>query len=106
MELYNLKNMIKGWFIGNFEPTILKTDLFEIAIKKYKAGDEEKEHYHKIAKEFTIVVSGVVSFDGEKYYEDDVIIIDKNEIVKFKSITDSKTLVIKIPSCVNDKYII
>jgi len=104
MELYNLKNMIKGWFIGNFEPTILKTDLFEIAIKKYKAGDEEIEHYHKIAKEFTIIISGIVSFNNKKYHEDDIIIIEQNEKVKFKSITNSKTLVIKIPSCVNDKF--
>lgn len=106
MQLYSLKNMIKGWFIGNFEPTIFKTDLFEIAIKKYKAGDEEKEHFHKIAKEFTIIISGIVSFNDKKYFEDDVIIIQQNEKVKFKSITDSKTLVIKIPSCVNDKYIV
>jgi hypothetical protein len=104
MELFDLKNMIKGWFIGNFEPTTFKTDLFEIAIKKYKAGDEEKEHFHKIAKEFTIIISGIVSFNNIEYFEDDIVIIEQNEKVKFKSITDSKTLVIKIPSSINDKY--
>ena len=34
MKKYNLKNMIKGWFIGKFEPTLLDTDLFEVAVKR------------------------------------------------------------------------
>ena len=106
MKLYNLKNMIKGWFIGNFEPAIIKTELFEIAVKTYKCGDEEEEHYHKIAKEITIIMSGTVDFNNKQYFEDDIIIVAPNEKIKFKSITDSKTLVIKIPSCISDKYLV
>ena len=33
MENNNLNNFIKGWFIGDFKPTILNTSDFEIAIK-------------------------------------------------------------------------
>ena len=56
----NLKNFIKGWFIGNFKPTLFKTTNFEIAIKRYKKGDYEKPHYHKISTEYTIIITGIV----------------------------------------------
>ena len=26
MEIFNLENMTKGWFVGDFEPTVLKTN--------------------------------------------------------------------------------
>ena len=40
----NLKDMIGGWFIGDFEPTAWKTAGFEVAVKEYKAGDKEPKH--------------------------------------------------------------
>ena len=40
----NLNEMIGGWFIGDFEPSAWKTDLFEVAVKEYKAGDKEQKH--------------------------------------------------------------
>ena len=39
MEKHNLNEMIGGWFIGNFEPSLLKTDNVEVAVKNYNAGD-------------------------------------------------------------------
>ena len=34
MKKDNLKNFIKGWFIGDFNPTLLLTENFEVAIKR------------------------------------------------------------------------
>ena len=31
MNKYNLKDFFKGWFIGNFEPTLDNTDDFELS---------------------------------------------------------------------------
>ncbi len=28
----DLKNMFRGWFVGNFEPSIYKTDQFEVGV--------------------------------------------------------------------------
>ena len=42
MKIDNLDKMIGGWFIGNFEPSLLKTNDCEVAVKRYNKGD-----YHK-----------------------------------------------------------
>jgi hypothetical protein len=39
MKVDKLDRMVKGWFVGNFEPTVIKTNDVEVAVKKYKAGD-------------------------------------------------------------------
>lgn len=104
MDILNLQDMVKGWCIGNFEPCIYKTELFEVAIKQYKENEEEKSHYHKIATEYTIVVEGIVEFNGKEYKENSILVINPNEVIKFKSITKSKTVVIKIPSSIGDKF--
>lgn len=106
MELSYLKDYIRGWFVGNFSPSILKTNDFEVGIKKYKAGDTEHKHYHKIATEITVIVSGTVEMNGITYTEDDIITIDPGESTNFKSITDSVTVVVKTPSVENDKYVV
>ena len=60
MKVDKLKNFTKGWVVGNFEPSLLKTDDFEVAVKYYKAGDYEEKHYHKVATEITIISEGSV----------------------------------------------
>ena len=36
---FKLSKMVRGWFIGNFSPTVKKTKLFEVAIQNYSKGD-------------------------------------------------------------------
>lgn len=33
MKSAHLENMIKGWFVGNFDPVVLKNENFEVAVK-------------------------------------------------------------------------
>lgn len=105
MKLSNINDMFKGWFIGNFEPTLNNTDDFEVAIKRYQDGDYEEKHHHKIATEYTIIVTGEVEMNGVKYSEDDIIIIEPNDSTDFKCLTDVVTVVVKTPSVKDDKYI-
>lgn len=104
IEKFELEDMIKGWFIGDFAPTLYKTNDVEVAIKHYKAGDFEESHYHKIATEFTVVLNGQVEMDGNKYNNNDIIKIIPGVSTDFKAITDVTTVVVKIPGALNDKY--
>lgn len=104
MKKFNLETYIKGWIIGNFEPTLLNTNDFEIAIKRYKKEDYEEPHYHKLATEWTIIVEGSVKMNDKIYYKNDIIKIEPNETTDFKCLTDVITVVIKIPCVKNDKY--
>ena len=104
MKLAKLGNMKNGWFVGNFEPTVLKTNDVEVAVKKYKANDYEKKHFHKIATEITLIVSGEVEMNKKRYREGDIIVIEPNEATDFLAITDAMTIVVKKPSAKDDKY--
>ena len=107
MKIDSLQNMIKGWFIGNFEPSLLKTNACEVAVKEYKKGDYEGKHYHKIATEFTVILSGRVKMNGIEYKEGDIIVMEPNEATDFECLEDgTKNVVVKIPGANNDKYIV
>lgn len=105
MRVEKLNRMIKGWFVGNFEPTVIKTSDVEVAVKKYKAGDYEWRHYHKIATEVTVIVQGEVEMNNIRYAEGDIIVVEPNEATDFRAVTDVVTVVVKYPGAINDKYI-
>lgn len=96
--------MVGGWFVGNFEPSILKTQDFEVALKKYKQGDTETFHVHKIATEITVIVEGTVFMCGQKWESGSVILLSPGEGTNFEAISDATTLVVKTPSVMGDKY--
>jgi len=104
MKIHNIENFTKGWFVGDFDPSILKTKDFEVAIKEYKAGDYEKMHVHKIATEYTIIVSGTVSMNNILNKKGSIIEIEPGEYTDFESLTDSITVVVKTPCVKGDKY--
>lgn len=104
MELAYLNDMVNGWFIGDFEPSLLKTKDFEVAIKVYQAGDYEEHHYHKKATEYTIVLNGEVFMNETRYKHGDIIIMKPGETTDFKAITNVTTVVVKTPSAQNDKF--
>ena len=104
MKVSKLDDMFKGWFIGNFEPSLLKTNDCEVAVKSYNAGDYEKKHYHKIATEYTVVVKGKVQMFGREFGEGDIIVVEPGDITDFTAITESMNVVVKIPGANNDKY--
>ena len=106
MKIARIDEMTKGWFIGNFEPSLLKTNAVEVALKKYKKGDYEKAHYHKIATEFTVIVSGRVRMNGKEYIEGDIIVIEPNDSTDFEALEDNTlNVVVKIPGANDDKYL-
>jgi quercetin dioxygenase-like cupin family protein len=104
MKIDRLENMKKGWFVGNFEPSLYKTEDVEVAIKRYKAGDHEDRHFHKIATEITIIISGEVEINKHRYKKGDMIVVEPSESVDFKAIADAITAVVKIPGALDDKY--
>jgi hypothetical protein len=104
LEKYNLDEMFKGWFIGNFEPSLYKTNEVEVGVKKYKMGEFENSHFHKIATEFTVIVSGTVEMNGIQYGENDIIKIVPGVSTNFKALNDVITVVVKLPGANNDKY--
>jgi len=106
MKKNNLSEMKLGWFIGDFNPSLLKTSNVEVAVKKYNKGDYDESHYHKIATEITVISSGKALMNGIEYAEGDIITINPNESTDFLVLEDNTTtVVVKIPGAKNDKYL-
>lgn len=99
-----LENMIKGWFVGDFEPTLLRTRDVEVAVKRYSAGETEAWHYHKIATELTVVIQGRVRMCGQEFGAGQIIVLDPGEGTDFEALEPSMTAVVKIPGAKDDKY--
>lgn len=105
MKTQKLDNMKRGWFIGNFTPSLLKTNDCEVAVKSYKKGDYEELHYHKIATEYTVIITGRVRMNGIEYGSGDIIVMEPNESTDFECLEDGTiNVVVKIPGVNNDKY--
>ena len=104
MKLFNLDDMTKGWFIGNFTPTVLSTNQVEVAVKKYKAGEYESVHHHKIATEITVIIEGKVKMNDVIYKAGAILVIEPNKSTDFLAVTDVTTTVVKFPGANDDKY--
>jgi quercetin dioxygenase-like cupin family protein len=106
MKVRKLDEFFKGWVVGNFEPSLFKTDDFEVSVKNYVKGDYEHTHYHKIATEITIITKGIVEMNAVVYIPGDVIIIEPGDKTDFRTISDATTTVIKFPCVEGDKYLV
>ena len=105
MDSYKIQEMVKGWFVGDFSPTALKTQACEVAVKHYRAGDHESNHFHKVATEITVVISGEIVMCGKPWKAGDIIVLSPGEATDFLAITDSVNVVVKLPGAPNDKYL-
>lgn len=106
MKYERLENMTKGWFVGAFDPTILHTKDCEVAVKKYNKGDKEAAHYHRIATEITVILSGHVLMADQEWYAGDIIRLEPGEVSAFEALSDAVTVVVKHPGASNDKYLV
>jgi len=106
MKTYKLKDFFKGWFIGNFEPTLLKTSNFEVAFQTHKKGYKTTDHYHKQSEEFNCLIHGKLSINGIVFEEGDIFIMEPMEVSKSEILEDCEILVVRIPSLKDDKVII
>lgn len=104
MEIRNLDSFFKGWFVGAFEPSLFSTSAFEVAVKRYVAGEVEKSHYHQIATEYTVIVEGEAKFNETVLKKNEIAVIYPGEHTRFEALTDVTTVVVKVPSIANDKY--
>lgn len=106
MKTFNLENFTRGWFIGDFEPSIFKTSQFEVGLLFHKKGEDKSSHYHKIATEYNVLIKGKMEINSVIIEEGTIFIIEPGEIVKPIFYEDCSILCVKSPSIIGDKYIV
>lgn len=105
MQVFNIKDMVRGWFVGAFSPTSHSTVAVEVGQKSYSKGDKEVRHFHKVATEITLIQKGLVRMNGEEFRDGDIIVLQPMESCDFEAIEDTCTVVVKVPGAKNDKFI-
>jgi hypothetical protein len=104
MKKFLLSSMTKGWFVGDFFPTIIQTQAVEVAIKHYKKGDHEDRHHHKIATEITAIITGKCLMNGVQFNAGDIVVLEPGEDSDFEVLEDVISVVVKYPGAQNDKF--
>lgn len=104
MIIKRLEDFTRGWFMGDFEPSLIRTKDFEVGILTHTKGEVWPKHYHKLADEYNVLIKGKMTVNGTELNTGDVFIIEKNEVSEPKFLEDCTVLVIKIPSIIGDKY--
>lgn len=104
MKVSNIKSYVNGWFIGNFNPTLLKTEEFEVAHHFYVKGFRGDQHIHKIATEYNYILSGKLIASGKTLGDGDIFIYETFEVSDVLFLEDTHLIIIKTPSAPNDKY--
>ncbi len=105
MLVHQLGDMVKGWFVGDFAPVAFRTAAVEVGVKEYKAGDAEAAHYHKVATELTVIATGTVRMFGREFGPGSIVTVEPGDVTAFEALTDTVTVVVKLPSAKDDKFL-
>lgn len=106
MRVLKLQDMVRGWFVGPFEPSACATDAVEVAIQSYRAGDAEPRHVHRVATEISVVVSGDVRMGERRLGAGDIVVLAPGEPTDFEAVTDAVVAAVKLPAVLGDKYLV
>lgn len=104
METKRIEDFVRGWIIGDFDPSILKTKDFEVAVLSHKKGEVWPKHYHRVATEYNVMLDGKMFIGGKELVSGDIFIFNPEEIADPIFLEDCRVLVIKVPSVIGDKY--
>lgn len=99
----HLSRMRGGWWIGNFEPSVLKTAQFEVAYKVHRQGEDWPLHFQHEATEYNLLVEGQLQIDEQVFQAGDIFIIRPKRLVKPLFLTNCALVVVKVPSLPQDK---
>ena len=105
ITIHQISDFKGGWFIGDFEPSLLKTQDLEVSIKKHPKGENWDTHFHKLATEYNYLVSGKMSINGIEIKAGEIFIINPYYAVEPNFIEDCEIVCIKIPGVTEDKYV-
>ena len=104
MKKYRIEDFHRGWFIGNFEPSLLKTDQFEVSLLRHSKGEKWASHYHAIATEYNVLITGMMKINGETLTDGDVFVFEPGDIADPEFLEDCVLVCVKTPSIPGDKY--
>jgi len=106
MEVSHISDFKKGWFVGDFEPSIFRNPFFELAHQKHEAGYKTPKHFHKVTTELTYIVKGKMRVGDQILSDGCMFVYEKGEVADSEVIEDVDIIVLRYPSIPTDKYFV
>lgn len=106
MKISHISDFKKGWFVGDFDPSIFRNPFFELAHQKHPAGYKTPKHFHKVTTELTYIVKGKMRVEDQILSDGCMIVYEKGEIADSEVIEDVDIIVLRYPSIPTDKYFV
>ena len=107
MKVSKLSDYTRGWIIGDFEPSILRTKTLKLPyslIQKGKSGCRIKNYIIIKKVEYNILVSGKMMMQDQELNAGDVFVLDRYEVADPVFLEDCKVVCVKTPSIPSDKF--
>jgi hypothetical protein len=104
MKIFNLSDFKRGWFIGNFKPSVLLTDMFEVGVLTHAKGEAWPAHFHLTATEFNVLLEGRMHVSGSEIKAGEIFIFEPGEVADPVFHENCKILCVKVPSIPGDKF--
>lgn len=111
-----MKDMKRGWFIGDFDDSAFRTEDAEVCFAIHKEGETPRPHVHKVATEITAIIEGKVMITAYEYPRPtrtvyifeagDIFVVPPYTAVAPEILEDTKAIVVKVPSVPGDKYFV
>jgi hypothetical protein len=106
VKVFKLENFTNGWFIGDFEPSLLKNSGVELAVMNKKKGiDVNNFHYHEHCTEINVLVKGKLIVNNQVVNENDIFIFEPYVPSICNFVEDCTWVVFKNKPSNNDKVI-
>jgi len=104
MKFSNINDFKNGWFLGDFEPSILHSSEIEIGHLSLKKGHKADGHFHKSHIEINYIVCGKALIGDRILNVGDFFIFEPFDKSFVEYLEDSEIIVIKNPAVKNDKF--
>lgn len=99
-----MESFVGGWFIGDFEPAVLRTRDFEAGWKVHHRSEVIAPHIHHETTEYNVLTLGEMRVNGERLARGDLFVLRPGERVDVDVISEeAHVLCIKSPSRPGDK---
>lgn len=103
---YQMSDMFRGWFIGDFEPAAYRCEQFEVGYLRHHKGEKWDFHYHAKSTEINYIARGSMCINGHIISAGDIFVFEPNMIAVPEFLEDCEIVCVKVPSAPGDKYVV
>lgn len=104
MDVRDISDFTGGWFVGNFEPSLLRSEGFEVGWKIHHRHEGIKSHVHRVVTEYNLLAHGSMTVNGVLLEAGKLFVLYPGERVDAVIHTEQVHVVcVKVPSLPSDK---